>query len=51
MATVIIPEIMGGYRATWTTAGKPYHRRLAGIHRNELIIAIGNIFEGIIAKY
>jgi hypothetical protein len=51
MATIIIPEIRGGYRATWTTAGLPFHRRLTGIHKNEVIIAVGNIFDGIKADY
>jgi len=51
MTTVIIPEIRDGYRATWVSAGKPYHRRLTGIHRNEVIIAFGNIFEGTTAEY
>ena len=47
MATVIIPEIMGGYNADWKCKNKFYGRRLTGIHRNEVIIAKGNIFENI----
>jgi len=51
MASVIIPEILGGYKVVWNKRGEvPFERRLSGIHRNEVIIAKGNFFEGIEAK-